>query len=189
MSLTVLDSLNNIIDLIKKGTTISIIKSKIQNLKEQVNDSDMLNLLNEALEILGKEPYSYPKYQYKKNPYQPSKAPQKLVNELVKSITHRDPRMELPELWSNIATEIALVHDGKIEQPREEIEDPQVTKLFNESLQKLLNRKNEYKQKLSEVEELSNRKVELKNSKDNLAQFQKQLLIKCIDNIIQKGNE
>jgi hypothetical protein len=126
----------------------------------------------------------YPKYNYKKNPYQPSKAPKQLVDEIVKSLTHRDPRVETTPLLSDIANEIALVHAGKIEQPKEELEDLDVTKLFNDALNKLKHDKEEYQNKIKLSKELKNEKLELANSKEELDSWRKKMLSKCINQLI-----
>jgi hypothetical protein len=197
---TFLDNMPNIKNYEYSGfkDLLAKISTKIDEAKNKTKDSTILSLLDESLGLIknylgdyysykSKQKYEYPKYSYKKSPYQPSKAPKQLVDEIVKSLTHRDPREETTPLLSDIAHEIAGVHDGLIPQPKEETEDPEVTKILNESLQKLLTRKNEYQQKLTEARELSNRKIELSDKKTELKNFRERMLGKFIDSLIAEG--
>jgi hypothetical protein len=162
-------------------------------------DTTLLDLLNESLDLINnylkdyspkskEDKYQYPEYHYKKNPYTPTKAPKELVDRMIKNIINKihDPRILTSDDWSNLAHEIALVHDNKI--PISE-NDPFITKIMNESLRILQNRKTEVEKKKVELQELSKKKIELVDKKQMLSDYRKVMLGKFIDQLINSEKE
>ena len=188
--------LDKTLDLLIKAHNITsdsnvknLIEDAIDNIKDYFKRISYHYEAGDKYQKYSKEDYKFPEYHYRKNPYQPSKAPKELVKSMAKELTEYNPKVPTSENWSNLANEIALVHDNKIPQPIEETEDLHATKVLNDALELLKNRRTEYKKKLEEVKELNSRKLELSSKTEELKQFREKMLKKAIDQLIVDYNK
>jgi uncharacterized ubiquitin-like protein YukD len=182
------------------------ISSKIDTAKQFCTGKDvgLLDLLNDAEDLIQNylkgyqkpEKYSYPKhekyskyptYDYKKSEYQPIKAPKDIVKSMARELVEYNPRNGRSENWKNLANKLALEYDGKI--PKEEEQDPFITKIINESLSILRNRESELEKKKLELQELSKKQIALVDKKQSLSEYRKVMLGKFIDSLIQSEKE
>jgi len=180
------------------------ISSKIDKAKQFSSDISLLDILNDALDLINnylknyaepEEPKKYIKYPEKK--YQKYSYPyfkytdresEQVNKEYGKKLAHYLKARDSPNFDRDNPVEEELKATIDNLDSKEEVPDP-IDKIFQDALNQIRDKKLEIENRKLELQELSNKKIELSNKKQSLDEYRRLMLGKFIDEMIKTEQE
>jgi len=181
------------------------ISSKIDKAKQFSNDVSLLDLLNDALDLINNylknyqtEPGEYKKYiKYPEKKYSKYSYPyykyadresEQVNKEYGKKLAHYLKARNSPKFDRENPVEQQLANVIDNLDTKEEVPDP-IDKIFQDALAQIKDKKLEVEKRKLELQELSDKKTELSDKATQLANYRKAMLGKFIDQLIQSEQE